>query len=893
IPTMNNNPPKRSLSNLSDTVDHSITQSAKKRDKTNQQARAFPGSITSSIDMPTLFSSETMSITDMLSQRGSRPNFSTESTATLNHFELTQQLVIYNGLTLDGQLTTSAPFASRTATQDAASLLEQRLLALRAQRLEEYRQQVFIPLMAKASLHALDKDLFPLMDKVQEFLASDRQVMLVLGDSGAGKSTWNRHLDHFLWTRYNRNTPIPLFINLPAIRKPEKDMVGKQLRTYNFTSDQVQELKQHRRFIVICDGYDECQLTINLHETNRLNQNNGWCTQMIITCRTQFLGPAYRDRFEPRPLDHYHKVQRNLFQEAVISPFSKEQVKQYVTHYVLLRPQLCTTDDYMQMLAEIPNLMDMVKNPFLLSLALEALPGVTMNQQELSTINITRIQLYDYFVDEWLSVNMRRLRACTFDKDDRDMLEHMIAKGFVSLGIEYAKRLALAIFDKNAGIPLVQYIHLDHRDSWRAEFFGPQPRARLLYEACPLTRIGNMHQFVHRSILEYFLSRAIFDPSTSHDGPEPQQDSSSSVDHSLDPSGPLFTHNLLREPSVLKFLYERVPQHPHFKEQLLAVVEMSKHDPSFSQAAANAMTILIKARVRFNGADLRGIRIPGADLFGGQFDTAQFQGADLTNTNLTRAWIRQADFTGTHMTGANFGILPLMKESCSVYCCAISTNGTLLAAGLKDGRISLYDTSTWTKIGTLLGHTRRVTSIAFSPADSGLISGSYDNTVRLWDPLTQQLSRILTGHTKEVLDIAFSPNGYRIASASKDETVRVWNRDSAETELVYDGHEEEVTSVSWSPDGYRVASGSSDASIRIWDSLTGANIIQSHDNMWYVGITCAEFSPDGQWIVSGNQQYILQLRNATNAWIEPSAALSSIPSIRLLIHKTIFVLAQH
>ncbi|KAF9102512.1 hypothetical protein BGX29_004527, partial [Mortierella sp. GBA35] len=60
------------------------------------------------------------------------------------------------------------------------------LRKVKLQRLEEATLPVYIPPMAKANLQARDDDLFPLMDRVQDFLGDNRQVMLILGDSGAG-----------------------------------------------------------------------------------------------------------------------------------------------------------------------------------------------------------------------------------------------------------------------------------------------------------------------------------------------------------------------------------------------------------------------------------------------------------------------------------------------------------------------------------------------------------------------------------------------------------------------------------------------------------------------------------------------------------------------------------
>ncbi|KAG0305795.1 hypothetical protein BGZ97_000977, partial [Linnemannia gamsii] len=389
---------------------------------------------------------------------------------------------------------TSSPILTRVHNIPS---LEYDMHRIRDQRLEQTLQAVYIPPMAKPSLKAKDDDMFSLMEKTEEFLASERQVMLVLGDSGAGKSTFNRHLEHRLWNDYKPGNPIPLFINLPAIDRPDQDMVAKQLRVHSFSEEQIMEIKLHRRLILICDGYDESQQLVNLHRTNMLNQPGQWNVKMIISCRTQFLGPDYHSRFVPQVEGgHYDRPAPNRFQEAVIAPFSKAQIEHYVEQYVPLEPRTWLTQDYMDRLTTIPNLLDLVKNPFLLSLSLEALPGVMEGKQDMSTINITRVHLYDIFVKHWLDINKRRLETNNaLSMDDRNMLSELVSAGFTSLGLDYSTRLAQAIFDRQDGNPVVKYVHLSDKNSWRAEFFGPQPEIRLLRESSPLTRTGNQFRF--------------------------------------------------------------------------------------------------------------------------------------------------------------------------------------------------------------------------------------------------------------------------------------------------------------------------------------------------------------------------------------------------------------
>ncbi|KAF8950885.1 hypothetical protein BGZ46_004271, partial [Entomortierella lignicola] len=127
------------------------------------------------------------------------------------------------------------------------------LTKLRSERLKEGREELYIAPRAKRSLNA--KDEFDLRTNLQEFLASDKKVFLLLGNSGSGKSTFNRAAEIELWQQYNNmDKIIPLFIHLPSIENPDKDLVLKKLRNLHFTEEHIQELRQDYEFILICDG---------------------------------------------------------------------------------------------------------------------------------------------------------------------------------------------------------------------------------------------------------------------------------------------------------------------------------------------------------------------------------------------------------------------------------------------------------------------------------------------------------------------------------------------------------------------------------------------------------------------------------------------------------------
>ncbi|KAG0079059.1 hypothetical protein BGZ90_003637, partial [Linnemannia elongata] len=334
--------------------------------------------------------------------------------------------------------------------------LEAALNALRSERLDEYEQQIYISPMAKASLQARDDDIFPLKEKVQEFLPSEQQVMLILGDSGSGKSTFNRYLEHELWTNYAAG-PIPLFINLPELERPDKDLVAKHLRKIYFSEEEIRELRLQRQFVLICDGYDESQLTVNLHTANGFNRPGQWNVKMVISCRTQYLDQDYRSRFMPRRSDHYTRPSPHLFQEAVIAPFSKEQIKSYVDQYVPLESQTWTTKDFMDKLTIIPHLMDLVKNPFLLTLSLRALPNVAQTIEGTSRRSVTRAVLYDSFVEHWIQVGIARLRNIPLNSVGLEAFGNLQEDGFMEHCVEFQTNLAMEIFEIQEGRPIIQY----------------------------------------------------------------------------------------------------------------------------------------------------------------------------------------------------------------------------------------------------------------------------------------------------------------------------------------------------------------------------------------------------------------------------------------------------
>src|SRR5581483_10333372 len=215
----------------------------------------------------------------------------------------------------------------------------------------------------------------------------------------------------------------------------------------------------------------------------------------------------------------------------------------------------------------------------------------------------------------------------------------------------------------------------------------------------PLSRNGDQYRFIHKSLFEYFVARAIYESICKE---------ASSI---------LYEKNsMLDDHGILRFLIEYVQQGgsskdakqiDEFKENLYNFIEKSKEDTDFEIAAANSITILNKAGVSFSGNNLSGIHIAGADLSYGLFHCTQFKQADLINVNFKGSWLQYADFSGANMTGVQFGEFPFLPFKDSCLCCCYSPDGRSLAVS-SGNKIYLYNVETLEEIRTFEGHTRLV-----------------------------------------------------------------------------------------------------------------------------------------------------------------------------------------
>ncbi|KAG0248086.1 hypothetical protein BG011_000547, partial [Mortierella polycephala] len=198
-------------------------------------------------------------------------------------------------------------------------------------------------------------------------------------------------------------------------------------------------------------------------------------------------------------------------------------IQDYIKQYVFQNKPLWRIKDYRDALKNIPNLLDLVKNPFLLSLSLEVLPRVVdvEQTQDLSRSRITRVELYDQFVEHWLERDKKRASGNELSPQAKAAYDTLVDGGFTQNGIHFLKELATAIYKEHGGHPVIEYSHIRDYGTWKRAFFSREDEIHLLREACPLIRNGNQYRFIHRSLLEYCFTLAVFDPQKSGQSAKP------------------------------------------------------------------------------------------------------------------------------------------------------------------------------------------------------------------------------------------------------------------------------------------------------------------------------------------------------------------------------------
>ncbi|XP_078535834.1 WD repeat and SOCS box-containing protein 1 [Lissotriton helveticus] len=152
----------------------------------------------------------------------------------------------------------------------------------------------------------------------------------------------------------------------------------------------------------------------------------------------------------------------------------------------------------------------------------------------------------------------------------------------------------------------------------------------------------------------------------------------------------------------------------------------------------------------------------------------------------------------------------------------------LLATGLNNGRIKIWDVYTGKLLLNLMDHSEVVRDLTFAPDGSLiLVSASRDKTLRVWDLKDDgNMMKVLRGHQNWVYCCAFSPDSSVLCSVGAGKAVFLWDMDKYTMIRKLEGHHNDVVSCEFSPDGALLATASYDTRVYVWDPHTGSILLE-------------------------------------------------------------------
>jgi WD40 repeat protein len=260
---------------------------------------------------------------------------------------------------------------------------------------------------------------------------------------------------------------------------------------------------------------------------------------------------------------------------------------------------------------------------------------------------------------------------------------------------------------------------------------------------------------------------------------------------------------------------------------------------------------------------------------------------------------------------------------------AASHGHSLMVCGYADGSAWFYDLNDLKAKPRLLAqrgqgeetslaHKGAVTCVAFSPDGSLCVTGGEDKSIAVWDAVTgKYLNRVSMAHRTTVTSLQFAPghsDPLVLVSAGGDQTASVWKLETGKPpmkildhnlrggdvaqlgtdgrhllfdkgkELLLLGLEDRrihgtlrntsgisgfTTFALFSPDGRTIlTNGAADNRLQLWRTPTaGGRGAELRQFVWSRGpVTCAAFSPDGNFVVTGTQD------NQVLVWAMPGEA---------------------
>ena len=257
---------------------------------------------------------------------------------------------------------------------------------------------------------------------------------------------------------------------------------------------------------------------------------------------------------------------------------------------------------------------------------------------------------------------------------------------------------------------------------------------------------------------------------------------------------------------------------------------------------------------------------------------SSFSGEDLNNVIM---WLNKS------ATKSSKCSLTITQQQ-PLHSVCLSHDETMIACGMEDGQLVLYDKNTTKELKTFIGHSSSITSCSFigtnkicSASEDGsisiwdvqgghrlcvmekhtrqvsccectddgklLVSTSWDNTARLWNVSDGTPAGELTGYIHPFNCLALDKHQKHVALGGWNKNIVIWNIIENKKTDTYKGHHSSVRALAYAPSGLHLASASLAGEIMMWSTENGAKMGQLSAKS--PPLTSLSFTPSGQQLI--------------------------------------------
>lgn len=189
-------------------------------------------------------------------------------------------------------------------------------------------------------------------------------------------------------------------------------------------------------------------------------------------------------------------------------------------------------------------------------------------------------------------------------------------------------------------------------------------------------------------------------------------------------------------------------------------------------------------------------------------------------------WVASADSSGKVRVWAWDNPEHLTKLETPVFAGGVadldwdSESKKIVAVGDGSGMMAkVFAWDTGNSAGEMVGHNKRITSVAYKPSRPfKIMTGGEDMRTLFYAGPPFKHDHSNSTHTNFVNCVRYTPDGVKIVSVGSDKKIQFYDGlTGLPTSEIPNAHDSSVYSASFSPDGTKLATASADKTVKVWD----------------------------------------------------------------------------